>query len=115
MKRDYTILVPNMLPMHFRMLIAQVLRNYGYQHGAADAPRGHEIAETGLKYVPQRHLLSRPYWSSASLSTRCRAANTILHKTALMMFQTGGGCRASNYIFASAQGAGKGRATAMCR
>ena len=29
MKRDYTILVPNMLPMHFEMIV-QVLRNYGY-------------------------------------------------------------------------------------
>ena len=30
MKRDYTILVPNMLPMHFEMIV-QVMRNYGYK------------------------------------------------------------------------------------
>ena len=29
MKKDYTILAPNMLPMHFE-LILQVMRNYGY-------------------------------------------------------------------------------------
>ena len=37
MKRDYTILVPNMLPMHFEMIV-QVLRNYGYQSGSAAIP-----------------------------------------------------------------------------
>ena len=29
MKKDYTILVPNMLPIQFGLLL-QVMRNYGY-------------------------------------------------------------------------------------
>ena len=30
MRRDYTILVPNMLPMHFKMMIS-LFRSYGYR------------------------------------------------------------------------------------
>lgn len=48
MKRDYTILVPNMLPMHFEMIV-QVLRNYGYRLDLLRSS-GHKIADTGLKY-----------------------------------------------------------------
>ena len=44
MKRDYTILVPNMLPMHFEMIV-QVLRNYGY-HLDLLRSSGHKIAVT---------------------------------------------------------------------
>ena len=29
MKKEYTILVPNMLPMHFKMIM-RVMKNYGY-------------------------------------------------------------------------------------
>lgn len=29
MKKDYTILVPNMLPIHFKLIIS-ILKNYGY-------------------------------------------------------------------------------------
>ena len=30
MKKDYTILIPTMLPMHFKMIIS-VLKTYGYK------------------------------------------------------------------------------------
>ena len=30
MKKDYTILVPNMLPIHFKLIIS-ILKNYGYK------------------------------------------------------------------------------------
>ena len=49
MQKEYTILVPNMLPMHFE-LILQVMRNYGYKMELLHTD-GPEIAETGLKYV----------------------------------------------------------------
>ena len=72
MKRDYTILVPNMLPMHFEMIV-QVLRNYGYRLDLLRSS-GHKIADTGLKYC--HNDACYPAWLSASLSTRCRAGNT---------------------------------------
>ena len=49
MKKEYTILVPNMLPMHFE-LIMSVMRTYGYQMELLRTS-GPEIAETGLRYV----------------------------------------------------------------
>ena len=49
MKKDYTILVPTMLPIHFDM-ITKVMSSYGYnirQLTASDP----KIKEYGLKYV----------------------------------------------------------------
>lgn len=74
MKKTYTILAPNMLPIHFE-LILQVLRNEGYTIELLKAT-GPEIVETGLKYVHNDTCYPR-YWSSASLSMPFRAANTI--------------------------------------
>ena len=34
MKRDYTILLPNMLPMHFKIM-SSIFRDYGYKIGRA--------------------------------------------------------------------------------
>ena len=47
MKNEYTILVPNMLPMHFKLVI-QVLKNYGYKAELLET-QGHEIVNAGLK------------------------------------------------------------------
>ncbi len=45
MAKDYTILIPTMLPMHFRM-IAAILRTYGYKIGKRSTiPR--------LSYLPK--------------------------------------------------------------
>lgn len=95
MKKNYTILVPNMLPMHFK-LILQVLENYGY-HTELLETQGPEITETGLKYVHNDTcypaLLVIGQFISALQSGKYDP-----HKVALVLFQTGGGCRASNYI-----------------
>lgn len=95
MINDYTILVPDMLPMHFK-LIASVMKNYGYNFELLqnDDP---EIAETGLKFTHNDTcypaILVVGQFMDALLSGKYDT-----HKTALIMFQTGGGCRASNYI-----------------
>lgn len=95
MIKDYTILVPNMLPMHFKM-IASVMKNYGYNFELLQND-GPEIAETGLKYTHNDTcypaILVVGQFMEALLSGKYDP-----HKTALIMFQTGGGCRASNYI-----------------
>ena len=49
MKKDYTVLVPNMLPMHFTLL-ARVLGNYGIKADILTST-GQHIKDTGLKYV----------------------------------------------------------------
>ena len=96
MKKDYTILVPNMLPMHFK-LIMQVLKNYGYNMELLES-QGKDIIETGLKYVHNDTcypaILVIGQFIDALMSGKYDPK-----KTALILFQTGGGCRASNYIF----------------
>ena len=48
MKKDYTILVPNMLPIHFKLLLS-LFRANGYNVELLET-NGPQIAETGLKY-----------------------------------------------------------------
>ncbi|MEA4921091.1 MAG: 2-hydroxyacyl-CoA dehydratase [Clostridiaceae bacterium] len=95
MKKEYTILVPDMLPMHFK-LIRSVLKTYGYNVELLEGD-GPEIAETGLKYVHNDTcypaILVVGQFMQALLSGKYDPS-----KTALIMFQTGGGCRASNYL-----------------
>ena len=95
MKKDYTILVPNMLPIHFK-LIMSVLKTYGYNMELLDYA-GPEIAETGLKYTHN----DTCYPAILVIGQFIHALQSGKYnpdKTALIMFQTGGGCRASNYI-----------------
>lgn len=95
MKKDYTILVPPMLPMHFKMIIS-VLRTYGYTMELLE-DTGPHIADMGLKYVHNDTcypaILMIGEFMNAILSGKYDP-----HKVAIIMFQTGGGCRASNYI-----------------
>ena len=95
MKETYTILAPTMLPLHFRM-VKQILTNAGYTMEILD-DRGQEIAELGLKYVHN----DTCYPAILVIGQFMKALQSGKYdpdKTALMLFQTGGGCRASNYI-----------------
>ena len=49
MKATHTILIPNMLPMHFKM-IGRILDKYGY-HCELLETTGQSIVDSGLKYV----------------------------------------------------------------
>ena len=95
MKRDYTILMPNMLPVHFRLL-RDVFRLHGYNMVLLDN-EGPGVVEAGLKYVHNDTcypaLLCIGQFINALQSGRYD-----INKTALIITQTGGGCRASNYI-----------------
>ncbi|MEE0970004.1 MAG: 2-hydroxyacyl-CoA dehydratase [Clostridia bacterium] len=95
MKKEYKILVPNMLPVHFELIVS-VLRTFGYDAELL-LSEGPQIAETGLKYVHNDTcypaVLVIGQFIDAIMSGRYDP-----HKVALILFQTGGGCRASNYI-----------------
>ncbi len=95
MKKDYTVLIPNMLPMHFE-LIRRVFGNYGL-NAELLTTTGQKIKDTGLKYVHNDTcypaILVIGQFIDAIESGRYDP-----HKVALILFQTGGGCRASNYI-----------------
>ena len=95
MKRDYTILVPNMLPVHLK-LVTSVFELHGYHMVLLDN-EGPGVVEAGLKYVHNDTcypaLLCIGQFIDALQSGRYD-----LDRTALIITQTGGGCRASNYI-----------------
>ena len=95
MKATHTILVPNMLPIHFTLLI-DIFESYGYHMELLQSESGTVINE-GLKNVHNDTcypaLLVIGQFMEALKSGRYDT-----HKVALMLVQTGGGCRASNYI-----------------
>ncbi len=95
MKKDYTILVPNMLPMHFQLVI-QVAKTYGYNMELLETS-GTNIVETGLKYTHNDACYPAVCVIGQFLDALLSGKYDV-HKVALIMFQTGGGCRASNYI-----------------
>ncbi|MBO4893927.1 MAG: 2-hydroxyacyl-CoA dehydratase [Clostridia bacterium] len=95
MKKDYTILIPNMCEIHFELLL-RVLRQHGYNAELLHT-NGREIVDEGLKYVHN----DTCYPALLVIGQLINALNSGKydpHKTALLITQTGGGCRASNYI-----------------
>ena len=95
MKENYTILVPNMLTLHFRLLI-QVFKNDGFNMELLETDDP-SIIETGLKYVHNDTCYPAILVIGQFISA-LQSGKYDPHKTALIYFQTGGGCRASNYI-----------------
>ena len=95
MRKDYTILCPQMSPIHFELL-QPALNACGYHFEVLQNDNRHSI-DTGLKYVNNDacypSLLVVGQIMDALLSGKYD-----LHKTAVIITQTGGGCRATNYI-----------------
>ncbi len=95
MKKDYTIITPNMAPIHFE-LIKNVLQSFGYKIELLRTT-GREIVDEGLKYV-HNDTCYPALLSIGQMMHALHSGKYDLHKVALVMTQTGGGCRASNYI-----------------
>lgn len=95
MRKTHTILVPNMLPIHFKLLI-KIFGQYGYKMELLEST-SKTVVEEGLKNVHNDTcypaLLVVGQFMEALKSGRYDP-----DKTALLITQTGGGCRASNYI-----------------
>lgn len=92
---DYTILVPNMLEIHFSLLM-NIFSQYGYKTELLKND-GRTVIDEGLKYVHN----DTCYPALLVIGQLIDALNTGKYdpnKTALMITQSGGGCRASNYI-----------------
>lgn len=94
-EQGYTILCPNMLPMHFK-LIRAILKTYGWNLEVLETS-GPEIAETGLKYV-HNDTCYPALLVIGQLLQALQSGKYDPDRTALILFQTGGGCRASNYV-----------------
>jgi len=95
MRKDYTILIPDMLPVHFK-LIRNVLTQHGYRIGLLKNT-GRRVVDTGLKYVHNDTCYPALLVIGQMISA-LQSGKYDVDKVALMITQTGGGCRASNYI-----------------
>lgn len=95
MKKDYTILAPNMLPVHFELL-KNLFISYGYKAKIL-TNEGQAVLDEGLKYV-HNDACYPALLVIGQLMDALHSGKYDLNKTALMITQTGGGCRASNYI-----------------
>ena len=95
MKKDYTLLLPQMLPMHFKIL-EQILTTCGYRCKLLEND-DHSVIEAGLKYVHNDTCYPALLIIGQFISA-LQSGKYDVNKTALLLTQTGGGCRASNYV-----------------
>ena len=95
MKKEYTLIIPQMSPIHFQLL-EPALNHSGYN--AVLLPSVDKRAvEEGLKYINN----DACYPSIVALGqviSALKSGRFDLDRTAVFMSQTGGGCRASNYV-----------------
>ena len=95
MRKDYTILIPQMAPIHFELLEAAV-RSSGYNVELLRECT-QKTVETGLKYV-NNDACYPSILVTGQMIEALQSGKYNLNKTALIISQTGGGCRATNYI-----------------
>lgn len=95
MVKDYTILIPDMAPTQFAC-VKSAMESEGYHVEMLDNG-GQEVSQLGLRYVHN----DTCYPALLIIGQMIDALNSgkyDLRHTALMITQSGGGCRASNYI-----------------
>ncbi|HEX2938791.1 MAG TPA: 2-hydroxyglutaryl-CoA dehydratase [Ruminiclostridium sp.] len=95
MKKEYTILMPMMLPVHFT-LMRNALRLDGYKMELLTTS-GRSIVEEGLKNVHNDSCYPALLVIGQFIDA-LKSGKYDPDKVALIITQTGGGCRASNYI-----------------
>jgi len=95
MKKEYTILLPMMLPIHFNM-INKLLLLEGYTTELLDT-MGKNIVQEGLQSV-HNDTCYPALLVIGQLLQAIKSKKYDVNKIALLITQTGGGCRASNYI-----------------
>ncbi len=93
--KDFTILIPMMLPIHFT-LIKNVFNHAGYNMELL-TNTGPAVVQEGLKYV-HNDTCYPALLVIGQLIDALKSGKYDVNKTALIITQTGGGCRASNYI-----------------
>lgn len=93
-RKKHTLLIPDLFPIHMELL-ANVIRASGYRVEVLRTS-GAEVKEAGLKYIHN----DMCYPAICSLGQQLHAITSGAYdpqEVALVQFQTGGGCRASNY------------------
>ncbi|MEG0686556.1 MAG: 2-hydroxyacyl-CoA dehydratase, partial [Erysipelotrichales bacterium] len=95
MREEYTILIPQMAPFHFDLLAA-TMNSFGYKAEVLQN-QGPTISYEGNKYVHNDTCVPAIYVIGQFLEA-LKSGKYDVNKVALIITQTGGGCRASNYI-----------------
>ena len=94
MKKDYTILAPQMAPMHFK-LISVAFKQEGYNLEILRETK--EALDYGLQYV-NNDACYPSILVIGELISALKSGKYDLDRTAVMISQTGGSCRATNYL-----------------
>ena len=95
MRKKYTILCPQMSPIHFELL-EPAFRAAGYNIIVPDIP-ARECVDVGLRFV-NNDACYPSLIVIGQIMSAVQSGNFDMDKTAIIITQTGGGCRASNYI-----------------
>ncbi len=95
MRENYTILVPQMSPIHFTYM-EEAMQACGY-HAVLLPPVDKNSVEEGLKYI-NNDACYPTIVTLGQIISALKSGKYDLDKTAVFMSQTGGGCRASNYV-----------------
>ncbi len=95
MKDTHTILIPDMLPIHFG-LIMEIFRNNGYKMELLTTDT-RSVVDEGLKHV-HNDTCYPALLVIGQFIDALKSGKYDVNKVALLISQTGGGCRASNYI-----------------
>ena len=94
-KDNYTIICPQMSPIHFDLLLP-AFRAAGYNLVVPEIP-ARECVDVGLKYVNNDACYPSLIVIGQIMSAVMSGDYDMSH-TAILISQTGGGCRATNYI-----------------
>ena len=95
MKSEYTVMMPQMSPIHFRLL-EKMMRSCGYR-AVELPPVTTNAVEEGLKYVNNDACYPTIVTLGQTIAA-LKSGDFDPDRTAVFMSQTGGQCRASNYI-----------------
>ncbi len=95
MKQTHTILIPDMLPIHCG-LIMEIFRNNGYKMELLTTST-RSVVDEGLKHV-HNDTCYPALLVIGQFIDALKSGKYDVNKVALLISQTGGGCRASNYI-----------------
>ncbi len=95
MKKSYTIIGPQMSPIHFRIL-KEAFASCGYNFVILDAVDPKAV-EAGLRYV-NNDACYPSILVAGQMIAALESGKYDLNRVALIITQTGGGCRATNYI-----------------
>lgn len=96
MRKTHTILAPNMSPIHFDLL-EPAINSCGY-HVKILQNNNRNVIDMGLKYVNNDACYPSLIVVGQIMDELINDKTLDLNHIAIMMTQTGGGCRASNYV-----------------